>query len=103
MGTLLVDRCGEIVLARLNHRVTNALDLASVNELARVIAQVRSDSAVRGLVLASANDKFFSIGFDIPQLYEFSAEEFKSFFQLNRRFRNGRRTFCAMRRRGWWS
>jgi enoyl-CoA hydratase/carnithine racemase len=40
---------------------------------------------VQGLVLASSNDKFFSIGFDIPQLFELSREDFRVFYQaLNR-------------------
>jgi enoyl-CoA hydratase/carnithine racemase len=78
---MVIDRCGEVMLVRLDRGVTNALDLVSVNELAGVIEQAKNDSAVRGLVLASANEKFFSIGFDIPQLYELGREEFRHFFR----------------------
>lgn len=82
METIAVNRYGEIVLVRLDRGVTNALDPESVNELARIIEQVRNDSSIRGLVLASTNEKFFSIGFDIPKLCKFSKEEFSRFFRI---------------------
>lgn len=82
MGTIAIDRYDKVVLVKLNRGVTNALSLESVNELAGFIKQVRSDSTVHGLVLASANHKFFSIGFDIPQLYGFSKDAFHSFYRL---------------------
>jgi enoyl-CoA hydratase/carnithine racemase len=81
MNLLEINRYDEVVLARLNHGVTNAINLEMVYELKETVEQVRSDSAVRALVFASANEKFFSIGFDIPQLFAFSQEEFKSFFR----------------------
>jgi enoyl-CoA hydratase/carnithine racemase len=70
-----------VVLARLNHGVPNAISVELVKELAETLELVKSDSAARALVMASANDKFFSIGFDIPQLFTFSAEEFGTFFR----------------------
>lgn len=82
MGTILVEHHGKVALARLNHGITNALDMESVNELASIIKQIRSDPLVRSLVLASANTKFFSIGFDIPQLYGLSKEDFSNFFRV---------------------
>jgi enoyl-CoA hydratase/carnithine racemase len=36
---------------------------------------------VRSLVLGSSNDKFFSIGFDIPQLFDLHREDFRFFYR----------------------
>jgi len=81
MERVVVERLGGALLARLNRGITNALDLVTVNALAEVVEGAKNDPAVRSLVLASANEKFFSIGFDIPQLYELSKEEFTEFFR----------------------
>ncbi|MEW6366323.1 MAG: enoyl-CoA hydratase/isomerase family protein [Acidobacteriota bacterium] len=76
-----LEHHGRVVEARLDRGVTNAIDLRVVAELAEVVQEVTGNPGVRGLVLSSANDKFFSIGFDIPRLYELSREEFARFYQ----------------------
>lgn len=81
MNRIVVERLNEVVLVKLNHGPTNAIDVEMVQELAVTLGQVKSDPAVRALVFASANEKFFSIGFDIPQLFTFSQDEFGSFFR----------------------
>jgi len=70
MTQITVESRGSVVLARLSRGVTNALDLACVEELAEVIQQVRGAPDVRALVVASSNDKFFSMCCD----YRFIAE-----------------------------
>jgi len=70
-----------VALLRLNRGVINALNLQVLRELSELLRGVKDDLKVRGLVLASANDKFFSIGFDLPELYNLSAEEFRLFFK----------------------
>jgi enoyl-CoA hydratase/carnithine racemase len=65
----------------LDRGVTNALNLQLVNGLAETLQQVKGDSDVHGLVLGSSNDKFFSIGFDIPQLLEIARDDFKLYYQ----------------------
>jgi len=70
-----------VATIRLNRGVTNALDLPLVDELAGTLRKVQHDADVRGLVLCSANDKFLSIGFDIPQLFGLSRKDFTFFYQ----------------------
>ena len=77
-----VERIDGVLVARLNHGITNAMDRITIQELAEIVQQARDDPGVGGLVLASANEKFFTIGFDIPQLYELNREEFVSFYRL---------------------
>lgn len=81
MDTLRTERKGEVVVARLDRGATNAINLQLVVELAETLEHVRGDSAVRGLVLGSANEKFLSIGFDIPELFGLSKEDFRTFYR----------------------
>ena len=82
MEMVSVEQYGWVTLVKLNHGVTNALNPNIVYELEAVLRRVREDEAVKGLVLASSNEKFFSIGFDIPELFEMNREEFKGFYRL---------------------
>ncbi len=71
----------KVAVLKLDHGVTNAINLEVINELAKVLKAVKTDTNVQALVLSSTNDKFFSIGFDIPQLYYLSKEDFKLFYE----------------------
>jgi 3,2-trans-enoyl-CoA isomerase len=71
----------EVLIAKLDHGITNAINLELVNELDEVIENVKKDKRIRGLILTSANDKFFSIGFNIPELYELEKNDFTVFYK----------------------
>ncbi len=81
MSKIEIEQFDAVVLAKLNHGITNAIDLQLVHELTQTIERVKSDPTIRALVLASANEKFFSIGFDLPQLFASSQEDFQRFFR----------------------
>lgn len=81
MRMLTVDCRDNVVIVRLNRGVTNPMNIELVNELAKAFQRVKRDIDVHGLVLSSSNEKFFSIGFDIPQLFELDREDFTSFYQ----------------------
>lgn len=66
---------------KLNRGVTNALNLGLIQELSEVLGHVESDPEIHSLVLSSANEKFFSIGFDIPGFMDLPREGFKIFYQ----------------------
>ena len=80
MQMIHVEYNDGVAIVRLNRPVTNALNLQLVEELAGTLKQVTCKSDVRSLVLGSSNDKFFSIGFDIPQLFERTREDFTFFY-----------------------
>jgi enoyl-CoA hydratase/carnithine racemase len=69
------------MIVNLNRGVINALNLELVNRLSEVLGKAKNDPDVHGLVLSSSNEKFFCIGFDIPQLYELDQEGFRSFYR----------------------
>jgi enoyl-CoA hydratase/carnithine racemase len=70
-----------VAVVKLDRGVTNALDLDLVREIGKGLQNVKSDPSVRGIVLTSANEKFFSIGFDIPYLFELGREDVKIFYR----------------------
>ena len=60
---------------------SNALNLELVGKLQKSLQQLKTDPDVKGVVLASASENFFSIGFDIPHLFDLAREEFRIFYQ----------------------
>lgn len=81
MARITVEHCDGVLVATLDHGVTNPINLELVHELGEILAQARTDAGVRALVLTSANQKFFSIGLDLPTLYPLASEAFREFFR----------------------
>ncbi len=68
MSKITVSMQGEIAVLQLNNGVTNAISSELVNDFASALTQIRGSA--RGLVL-TGNQKFFSIGFNLPELIQF--------------------------------
>ncbi|MEE9618493.1 MAG: enoyl-CoA hydratase/isomerase family protein, partial [Anaerolineae bacterium] len=68
-------------IIKLDRGVTNTIDLQLVEELSETLQGVTHDPGVHSLVLGSSNERFFSIGFDIPQLFGLARQDFKFFYQ----------------------
>ncbi len=81
MKVIKAEHRDNVAVLKLNRGVTNALNLRLVNQLAENLQEVRDNSDLCSLVLGGSNDKFFSIGFDIPELFELSRKEFRVFYQ----------------------
>lgn len=69
-----------VLIAEFNRGVTNPIDLELVEELGALLQHAESDADIHALVLASANEKFFSIGLNIPHLYDLSQADFRHFY-----------------------
>ena len=82
METVSLEHHGRVALVRLQHGVTNALSPKLIHGLEAVFRRVKEDDAVNGLVLTGSNEKFFSIGFDIPELFEMNKDDFRGFYRL---------------------
>jgi enoyl-CoA hydratase/carnithine racemase len=76
MSVITLERQNHVAVARLHHGTINAISPQLVEELSGAIDQTAVDPEIRALVLTSANEKFFSIGFDIPVLFPMAREEF---------------------------
>ena len=81
MKLILVEYRDKVAILKLNRGITNALNLQFVNRLAENLQKMKDDSDVHSLVLGSSNEKFFSIGFDIPELFELTRKDFRVFYQ----------------------
>lgn len=78
---ITVDYRDDVAVVRLSRSVTNALNLELVNQLRDTLERIEHDPNVCGLVLGTSSDKFFSIGFDIPQLFDLTRKEFEIFYR----------------------
>ena len=76
---VLEDRDGACVL-RLNRGAANPINLDLVTRLSDHLERLRDEPGVRGVVL-TGSEKFFSIGFDIPALYDLPRSAFRTFFR----------------------
>jgi enoyl-CoA hydratase/carnithine racemase len=81
MKMIRVEHHDEVAIVKLDRDVTNAIDLQLVEELSETLQGVTHDPGVHSLVLGSSNERFFSIGFDIPQLFGLAKQDFKFFYQ----------------------
>ena len=70
----------DIAVVTLNHGITNAINTQVMRELSEILRKSKENASVRGVVITSANSKFFSIGFDLPEVYPLSQKEFAAFF-----------------------
>jgi len=71
---------GNILVITLAHGKANAIGWKMVEELIAGVNQARSDSAIRGVVLASSSPKFFSAGFDVAEVFGYDREKMAQFF-----------------------
>jgi enoyl-CoA hydratase/carnithine racemase len=81
MPMIHLDYEDKVAVLKLSRGITNAINLQLVTELAETLQRVKHDAHMHSLVLGSANDKFLSIGFDIPQLFELAKDDFRTFYQ----------------------
>jgi enoyl-CoA hydratase len=66
---LLVDRDGAVVVITINRpRVLNALNTQTLDELRRVVLDLKQDDGVRAIIVTGAGDKAFIAGADINEL-----------------------------------
>jgi enoyl-CoA hydratase/carnithine racemase len=76
-----IDRSDSVAVLRMNRETINAINLDLVRALSDCLEMISKEPSFRALVLTSANDKFFSIGLDIPMLYPLSREDFTVFYK----------------------
>jgi len=80
MRTIRLEQDAKVAIARLDRGVTNALGPQVIHDLAELVELVKNDQSIASLVLGSANEKFFSIGLDIPYLFRLAKPEFAAFW-----------------------
>jgi 3,2-trans-enoyl-CoA isomerase len=76
----------DVACMKLARSITNPLNLQLINELSETLRKVNQDSHIQSIVLTSSNEKFFSIGFDVRELYTLSRADFAAFYRAFNRF-----------------
>ena len=77
---ILIEHYEKVSVMKLNRDVTNALNPTLIIKIGKILKTLKEDPGVHGIVLSSSNDKFLSIGLDIPELFDLSREDFKKFY-----------------------
>jgi enoyl-CoA hydratase len=72
---------GPVRILELAHGTANPIGPGLIAALRPALAEVMGSAAVRGLVLASASRRFFSIGFDLPAILPLERPAMAAFFQ----------------------
>lgn len=80
MGSIEIDRDGQVLVARLNHGKANSLNRDVLDELTEVMHRAVADERVGAMVLASAVPSFFSAGFDVGEVFRYDGQQMRSFF-----------------------
>lgn len=98
MSTVSLTMQNEIALLRFNNGPTNAINSALVADLSSALSQVRCNA--KGLVLLG-NEKFLSIGLNLPELIHFDRKEMTVFLtrfeqQMYELYTLPMPTICAM-------
>jgi enoyl-CoA hydratase len=82
-ANLRLERHGAVATVTLDRsRALNALDAATLRELARAIRDVRRDGEVRALVVGGAGEKAFSAGADIGAMAKMSGADGHAYSRL---------------------
>ena len=75
MSFLAIDRDGPVAIVTLQRGKVNPLNEPLVEELTQQLSRLESDGDVRAIIL-TGRGKFFSFGFDIPELMSYSKDDF---------------------------
>lgn len=70
----LVEMDGNVCVFRLNRPKANAHNLEMIRELEYLVTEIRFDTNVKAVVMASASKSFFSAGADIEEIRDKSGE-----------------------------
>ncbi len=85
MELVRVEYHGHVGVLILQRGVTNPFNLELVRAIQEQLQLLRDKPEVRSIVITGSNHKFFSIGFDIPELFELDRDGFREYYQAYNR------------------
>jgi len=80
MANIRCEYSWGLSIITLSRGKANALNSEMVDELLAAVDAARSDSQVRGIVIASGSPRFFSGGFDVVEVFGYDRARMKDFF-----------------------
>ena len=78
----MIRRKEDIAIIYLNNGVTNPINIEFCKDFINTLSKIRQTNHLKGLIVTSANSKFFSIGFDIPTLLKCDREGINVFYNV---------------------
>ncbi|WP_455462887.1 enoyl-CoA hydratase/isomerase family protein [Candidatus Hodarchaeum mangrovi] len=78
---LNINFSNKTVIIALNNKIPNALNLELLEDLQLKLEQFNKQTEIHSIIITSNNNKFFSIGLDIPSIYDIPKLEFKKFYK----------------------
>lgn len=69
-----------MALIGLNRNRSNAINSTLLNELRQIVKSIENDDSISGIIL-HGNEGFFSAGLDLIELYDYTEEEIREFWQ----------------------
>jgi enoyl-CoA hydratase/carnithine racemase len=79
METIAIHRHEQYAIVQLDRGKSNPINTSMILELSGAFRELEQDEAIQGIVLTGKGN-FFSAGLDLPELYQYSAEEFEHFW-----------------------
>jgi len=73
-------------IIELDNGITNIISQQMVQDMNESLEGFDDDPTVRSVVIVGSGDKFFSIGFDIPNLFDLTKAGFEDFYDTFNRF-----------------
>ncbi|TMW65121.1 hypothetical protein Poli38472_009288 [Pythium oligandrum] len=67
---VLVEKLDKYAIVRLNRPPVNSLNMELIQAFDKTIADLEKDKSIRGMILASSNQRVFSAGLDILEMYQ---------------------------------
>jgi len=81
MNPIITEYADSVAVVKLNRGTTNPVNPELVAALSGKLNELELDQNVRSIVITSPNEKFFSIGLDIPELFKMSRDTFMEFIR----------------------
>ena len=81
MSDLTLNRHGRVAEVLLSRNALNTLSPVFVADIDRLLDELAGDDSVGALVLGSSSEKFFSAGWDLPELLTLDEAGFRDFYR----------------------
>src|SRR6478735_2073913 len=81
MNTIKVNIKDRLAIITLNRGKSNALNREMITELTDMFNNIAADDNIGGIMI-TGQEKFFSAGLDLMELYHYNEAEAKSFWEL---------------------
>ncbi len=81
MGMVEIETENDVAVIRLNNGRKNPINPEFVDALSNAFDEVNESEKVGSVILTGSNDRFFSIGLDVPSLIDYERSEFRKFIR----------------------